>query len=81
VSPDVDPDDLAAVYRREVGRCTATLVRVLGDVDQAEDAVAEAFAIAAERWSVGGVPPNPWGLDHHHGAQRGDRSPPARSDP
>src|SRR5262245_20446376 len=54
-------DELAAVYRREVGRCTATLIRVLGDIDLAEDAVAEAFAIAAERWPVTGVPPNPGG--------------------
>jgi RNA polymerase sigma-70 factor (ECF subfamily) len=54
-------DDLAAIYRREVGRCTATLIRVLGDIDLAEDAVAEAFAIAAERWPVTGTPPNPGG--------------------
>jgi RNA polymerase sigma-70 factor, ECF subfamily len=53
--------DLATIYRREVGRCTATLVRVLGDVDLAEDVVAEAFAVAAERWPVAGVPPNPGG--------------------
>jgi RNA polymerase sigma-70 factor (ECF subfamily) len=54
-------DDLDAVFRREAGRCTATLIRVLGDIDLAEDAVAEAFAIAAERWPVTGVPPNPGG--------------------
>jgi RNA polymerase sigma-70 factor (ECF subfamily) len=54
-------DELAAIYRREVGRCTATLIRVLGDIDLAEDAVAEAFAIAAERWPVTGTPPNPGG--------------------
>jgi RNA polymerase sigma-70 factor (ECF subfamily) len=54
-------DDLAAIYRREVGRCTATLIRVLGDIDLAEDAVAEAFAIAAERWPATGIPPNPGG--------------------
>ncbi|MCB1003334.1 MAG: RNA polymerase subunit sigma-24 [Acidimicrobiales bacterium] len=54
-------DDLAAVYRREVGRCTATLVRILGDLDLAEDAVAEAFAVAAEQWPVRGMPPNPGG--------------------
>lgn len=53
--------DLSEVYRREVGRCTATLIRVLGDIDIAEDAVAEAFAIAAERWPETGVPPNPGG--------------------
>jgi RNA polymerase sigma-70 factor (ECF subfamily) len=54
-------DDLAAIYGREVGRCTATLIRVLGDIDLAEDAVAEAFAIAAERWPITGIPPNPGG--------------------
>lgn len=52
-------EDLEAVFRREVGRCTATLIRVLGDVDLAEDAVAEAFAIAAEQWPIHGIPPNP----------------------
>ncbi len=53
--------DLAEVFREEAGRCTATLIRVLGDIDLAEDAVAEAFAIAAERWPAQGVPPNPGG--------------------
>jgi RNA polymerase sigma-70 factor (ECF subfamily) len=57
----LDPHELAAIYRREVGRCTATLVRVLGDIDRAEDAVADAFAVAAHRWAVEGVPPNPGG--------------------
>lgn len=52
-------DELADVFRREAGRCTATLIRVLGDVDLAEEAVAEAFAIAAARWPETGVPPNP----------------------
>ncbi len=54
-------DDLESVFRREAGRCTATLIRVLGDIDLAEDAVAEAFAIAARRWPVDGMPPNPGG--------------------
>ena len=53
--------ELDAIYRREVGRCTATLVRILGDLDVAEDAVAEAFALAAEQWPVRGVPPTPGG--------------------
>jgi RNA polymerase sigma-70 factor (ECF subfamily) len=57
----LDPREFAEIYRREVGRCTATLVRVVGDVDQAEDAVADAFAVAADRWKVDGVPPNPGG--------------------
>jgi RNA polymerase sigma-70 factor, ECF subfamily len=54
-------DDLATVFRREAGPVTATLVRVLGDIDLAEDAVAEAFAIAADRWRADGIPPNPGG--------------------
>lgn len=54
-------EDLAEIFRREAGRCAATLIRVLGDIDLAEDAVAEAFAIAAERWPADGVPPNPGG--------------------
>jgi RNA polymerase sigma-70 factor (ECF subfamily) len=54
-------DDLDDVFRREAGRCTATLIRILGDVDAAEDAVAEAFAIAAARWPETGIPPNPGG--------------------
>lgn len=52
-------DDLDSVFRREHGRCVATLIRVLGDIDLAEDAVAEAFAIATDRWSTDGMPPNP----------------------
>jgi RNA polymerase sigma-70 factor (ECF subfamily) len=54
-------DALAEVFRREAGRCTATLIRVLSDIDLAEDAVAEAFAIAAEQWPKTGMPPNPGG--------------------
>lgn len=52
-------DVLGEVYRREAGRCVATLVRVLGDIDVAEDAVSEAFAVAAATWSSRGVPSNP----------------------
>jgi RNA polymerase sigma-70 factor (ECF subfamily) len=54
-------DGLDEVFRREAGRCTATVIRVLGDIDLAEDAVAEAFVIAAEQWPKSGVPPNPGG--------------------
>lgn len=52
---------LDEVFRREAGRCTATLIRVLGDIDLAEDAVAEAFAIATEQWPRTGIPANPGG--------------------
>ena len=54
-------DGLDEVFRREAGRCTATVIRILGDIDLAQDAVAEAFAIAAERWPKTGIPPNPGG--------------------
>jgi RNA polymerase sigma-70 factor (ECF subfamily) len=55
------PDTLDEIFRREAGRCTATLIRILGDIDLAEDAVAEAFAIAVAQWPERGVPPNPGG--------------------
>lgn len=58
--PVVD-HDLARVFREESGRCLATLIRILGDVDLAEDAVAEAFLVAAERWPRDGLPENPGG--------------------
>jgi RNA polymerase sigma-70 factor (ECF subfamily) len=54
-------DTLDEIFRREVGRCTATLIRAFGNIDLAEDAVAEAFAIAAEKWPQTGIPPNPGG--------------------
>ena len=54
-------DPLDEVFRSEAGRCTATLISVFGDIDLAEDAVAEAFAIAAEGWPKTGIPPNPGG--------------------
>ena len=57
----IDDDGFTEIYRREHGRCVATLVRVVGDVDLAEDAVAEAFTLAAQRWPQTGIPPNPGG--------------------
>jgi RNA polymerase sigma-70 factor (ECF subfamily) len=52
---------LDAVFRDQWGRVLATLVGVLGDIELAEDAAAEAFAIAAERWPRDGEPTNPTG--------------------
>ena len=49
------------VFREESGRAVATLVRLYGDIDVAEEAVQEAFVIASERWPETGVPPNPGG--------------------
>jgi RNA polymerase sigma-70 factor (ECF subfamily) len=50
---------LAAVFREEWARAVAVLTRVLGDLDRAEDAVQDAFAIALVRWQRDGVPENP----------------------
>jgi RNA polymerase sigma-70 factor (ECF subfamily) len=47
------------VYRSESRMVLATLIRLLGDFDAAEEAVHEAFAVAVERWSREGVPANP----------------------
>lgn len=52
---------VARVFRESSGRAVATLVRVFGDIDLAEDAVQEAFAVAVERWPSDGLPPNPGG--------------------
>jgi RNA polymerase sigma-70 factor (ECF subfamily) len=52
---------LDAVFREHWGRVLATLVGILGDIELAEDAAAEAFAIAAERWPRDGEPANPIG--------------------
>ncbi|HSZ41866.1 MAG TPA: RNA polymerase sigma factor [Trebonia sp.] len=48
-----------AVFRREYGRCVATLIRFLGDIDAAEEAVQDAFTVAVARWPSDGEPPNP----------------------
>ena len=48
-----------AVFRREYGRCVATLIRFLGDIDVAEEAVQDAFTVAVARWPSHGLPPNP----------------------
>jgi RNA polymerase sigma-70 factor (ECF subfamily) len=48
-----------ALYRTESGRVLATLVRLLGDLDLAEEAMHEAFAAALESWPRTGIPDNP----------------------
>jgi RNA polymerase sigma-70 factor (ECF subfamily) len=47
------------VFRRESGRAIATLIRVTGAFDLAEEAVQDAFVTALERWPVDGLPDNP----------------------
>ena len=48
-----------AIYRSESRRVLATLIRVLGDFDLAEEALHEAFFVAVQRWPEDGVPDNP----------------------
>src|SRR6202040_3784037 len=53
---------IETLYRSESGRILATLVRLLGDLDLAEESMHEAFAAALEFWSQTGIPdkPRPW---------------------
>ena len=60
--PEQLSNTIEALYRAESGRVLATLVRLLGDLDLAEEAMHEAFAAALESWSQTGLPdkPRPW---------------------
>ena len=51
--------DIEDVFRTEYGRILATLIRLLGDFDVAEEALQEAFAAALEQWPMTGTPGNP----------------------
>jgi RNA polymerase sigma-70 factor (ECF subfamily) len=57
----LDGAEVARVFREESGRSLAALIGVFGDIDLAEDAVQEAFAVAVRKWPGDGVPPNPGG--------------------
>jgi RNA polymerase sigma-70 factor (ECF subfamily) len=57
----LDQAEVARIFREESGRSVATLIRIFGDIDLAEDAVQEAFAVALRRWPADGLPPNPGG--------------------
>jgi RNA polymerase sigma-70 factor (ECF subfamily) len=59
--PAVDGSDIEGVFREEYGRAVAVLVRAFGDIDLAEEAVQDAFAVAVERWPSTGMPPSPAG--------------------
>ncbi|MEV0714846.1 DUF6596 domain-containing protein [Asanoa sp. NPDC050611] len=54
-------DAVTRAHRAEWARVVAALTKRFGDLDIAEEATAEAFATAVERWPVDGVPPNPGG--------------------
>src|SRR6516165_10430482 len=53
---------IETLYRSESGRILATLIRLLGDFDLAEEAMHEAFATALSLWPTSGIPgsPRPW---------------------
>lgn len=53
------PFDVEKIFRDESGRALATLIRLVGDFDLAEDVLQEAFAVALERWPREEVPSNP----------------------
>jgi RNA polymerase sigma-70 factor (ECF subfamily) len=57
----VDGAAVGRIFREESGRSLAALIRLVGDIDLAEDAVQEAFAVALRRWPADGLPPNPGG--------------------
>ena len=59
--PATDASAVEQTFRQEYGRAVATLVRLFGDIDLAEEAVQEAFAVALQRWPTEGAPPNPGG--------------------
>ena len=59
--PVADAAAIERTYRQSSGVAVATLVRLFGDIDLAEEAVQEAFIVATERWPAAGVPPNPGG--------------------
>jgi hypothetical protein len=60
-APKLDEAEVGRIFREESGRSVAALIRVFGDVDVAEDAVQEAFAVALRKWPGEGLPPNPGG--------------------
>jgi RNA polymerase sigma-70 factor, ECF subfamily len=61
VTPALDDSAIGRVFREASGRSVASLIRVFGDIDIAEDAVQEAYVIALRRWARDGLPPNPGG--------------------
>jgi RNA polymerase sigma-70 factor (ECF subfamily) len=53
------PTEIEHIFRDEAGRALATLIRLLGDFDRAEEALQDAFAAALERWPALAPPANP----------------------
>ncbi|SDJ38357.1 MULTISPECIES: RNA polymerase sigma factor [Bradyrhizobium] len=53
------PTEIEQTFRDEAGRALATLIRLVGDFDLAQDALQDAFAVALERWPAAQLPSNP----------------------
>src|SRR4249919_666169 len=53
------PIEIEKIFRDEAGRAMATLIRLVGDFDLAEDVLQDAFTVALERWPQGELPSNP----------------------
>src|SRR3982751_946652 len=51
--------DIDALYRKDSRRVLATLIRLLGDFERAEEALSDAFRAAIEKWPSEGIPQNP----------------------
>ena len=58
---DAGTAEVERIFRAEYGRAVSVLIRLLGDIDAAEEAVQDAFTKAVERWPAAGVPPSPQG--------------------
>jgi len=52
-------EEIEKLFRNEAGRALATLIRLIGDFDLAEDALQDAFTVALQRWPTLGPPSNP----------------------
>ena len=74
----LSPVDIDRLFREESGRILATLIRLLGDFDLAEEAMQDAFAVAAAQWPAKACPQSAR-LARQHGALQGDRSPTSAS--
>ncbi|MFI6918376.1 hypothetical protein ACIBIZ_00385 [Nonomuraea spiralis] len=64
-------EQVERVFREEYGRAVSVLVRVFGDIDVAEEAVQEAFAVAVRLWPEQGTPPSPRGWRSRCGCSAG----------
>ena len=57
--PALVPEEIERVFREEYGRAVAVTVRVVGDIDVAEEVVQDAFTVAIQRWPATELPASP----------------------